>query len=449
MKLHTLQQAAISILGWPIARATAQNRDESSLPPATNNHEVLSQEGTVVEWHRVSVTIQQLVQASMASPHQLEKERLLSVMARQNGVWSPNHPRYRLLDALHGFTKFYEWQRADVDRLRRLYVYVSKAQKKLLEDAVSYSSKFTKVEQNLASNQHLCDNIVQASLQYYDLDITELKKHIREREAEGAQPDGISVAQALKHIVRDWTEEGSRERDKTFACLRRTLEQFFPERNVGNEYVKVLLPGAGLGRLGHEVSRLGGFEVTINEWSMYANAVYRFLETQSTPSSQSFHPFADGWSHHATEENMHRALHFPDASINERDVLMVEGDFTTVFKAHSDHYDVVLTYFFIDTARNLLSYFDTIKDVLKKGGLWINLGPLLYGTSPVVQLSLEDILTVAEKMGFEFLETDAQCGEPTFDSKPTVRSIEASYTFDYKALTKNAYNAQFWVARKV
>lgn len=192
-----------------------------------------------------------------------------------------------------------------------------------------------------------------------------------------------------------------------------------------------------------------GFEVTINEWSMYANAVYRFLETQSTPSSQSFHPFADGWSHHATEENMHRALHFPDVSINERDVLMVEGDFTTVFKAHSDHYDVVLTYFFIDTARNLLSYFDTIKDVLKKGGLWINLGPLLYGTSPVVQLSLEDILTVAEKMGFEFLETDAQCGEPTFDSKPTVRSIEASYTFDYKALTKNAYNAQFWVARKV
>lgn len=84
-----------------------------------------------MEWHRVSVTIQQLVQASMASPHQLEKERLLSVMARQNGVWSPNHPRYRLLDALHGFTKFYEWQRADVDRLRQLYVYVSKAQRKV------------------------------------------------------------------------------------------------------------------------------------------------------------------------------------------------------------------------------------------------------------------------------------------------------------------------------
>ncbi|KAG6069831.1 hypothetical protein E4U16_007330 [Claviceps sp. LM84 group G4] len=326
----------------------------------------------------------------------------------------------------------------------------------LLEDTVSYSSKFTKVEQKLASNQHLCDDIVQASLQYYNLDITELQKHIRDREAEGAQPDGISVAQALKHIVRDWTEEGSRERDKTFACLRRTLEQFFPERNVGAERVKILLPGAGLGRLGHEISRLGaaeqdgpGFEVTINEWSMYTNAVYRFLETQSTPSSQSFHPFADGWSHHATEENMQRALHFPDVSINERDVLMVEGDFTTVFRAHSGHYDVVLTYFFIDTARNLLSYFDTIKDVLKTGGLWINLGPLLYGTSPLVQLSLEDILTVAEKMGFEFLETDAQCGELTFDSKSTVRSIEASYTFDYKALTKNAYNAQFWVARKV
>lgn len=181
---------------------------------------------------------------------------------------------------------------------------------------------------------------------------------------------------------------------------------------------------------------------------MYMNAAYRFLQTQSTASSQSLYPFIDGWSHHATNENMHRSLRFPDVSIEEQKVLMVEGDFTTEFKTCSGHYDVVLTYFFIDTARNLISYFDTIKDVLKEGGIWINLGPLLYGTRPLVQLSLEDIITVSEKMGFEFLETDEQCGVPTFD-KPTIRSLEASYTFDHKALTKSAYNAQFWVAQKL
>ncbi|KAG5986487.1 hypothetical protein E4U54_005389 [Claviceps lovelessii] len=181
---------------------------------------------------------------------------------------------------------------------------------------------------------------------------------------------------------------------------------------------------------------------------MYMNAVYRFLESQPTASSQSFYPFVDGWSHHATDENMHRSLQFPDVPIDKQKVLMVEGDFTTEFRTYSGHYDVLLTYFFIDTARNLMSYLNTIKDVLRQGGLWINLGPLLYGTCPLVQLSLEDILSVSEMMGFQFLETDERCGVPSFD-KPTVRSIEASYTFDCRALTKNAYNAQFWVARKL
>ncbi|KAG6017810.1 hypothetical protein E4U41_004140 [Claviceps citrina] len=394
----------------------------------------------------------------MASRHDLERERLLSAMSTPRGgprTWSPppHHPRHRLLDALHGFARYYERQRADVDRLRCLYAGVSKTQRKLLEDSVSYSSKFVRVEQKLASNQHLCDGIVQASLGFYGIGADELRRHIRDREAEGggAQPDRTAVSQALKHIVRDWTEEGGRERDAPFACLRGALETLFPERNVGGRReVRILLPGAGLGRLGHEISRLGGFEVTINEWSMYMNAAYRFLETQTTALAHSLHPFVDGWSHHATDEDMHRALRFPDVPIHGRSVLLVEGDFTTEFRAQEGHYDAVLTYFFIDTARNLVSYLETIRHVLAEGAVWINLGPLLYGTGPLVQLSLRDLMTVSERMGFRFLETDGRCGGvPTFGGEPTVRSVEASYTFDCRALTRNAYNAQFWVARKL
>lgn len=330
---------------------------------------------------------------------------------------------------------------------------------------MGYSSKFKQVEQKLATNQHVCDDIVQAALSFYNIGMKELQDHIREREAEGRHADKISISQSLKHIVRDWTSEGLNERNTTFACLSNTLEQLYPDRNRLQEDVRILLPGAGLGRLGHEIAHLGGssyyhgnsvaysncctgFEVTVNEWSMYMNVIYRFLETQTTPLSQSVHPFVDGWSHHATGDNMNRAVRFPDVSFSPSRVVMVEGDFTTEFKHQSEHYDVVLTYFFIDTARNLMSYFDTIKDVLRKGGVWINLGPLLYGTRPFLQLSLEDILTVTEAMGFQFLETDAVCGTPTY-SEQTVRSIEAVYSFDHMALTKNAYNAQFWVARKL
>ncbi|KAK2605858.1 hypothetical protein QQS21_003698 [Conoideocrella luteorostrata] len=437
-----------------VCSATSENsaneqQSVAATVPASND----ASPDVVVEGHQVSVTFEQQqqqhqMQVSEASGRDIEKERLLSVMSRNHGTWSSNHPRYRLLDALHGFAKYYERQREDTDRLRGLYKHVSGAQRKFLEEHVSYSSKFKKVEQRLAHNQHVCDDIVQASLQFYNIGMNELQEHMRDREAEGRQADKISISQSLKHIVRDWTEEGSHERDKPFACLLGTLQRLFTERSRIDKPVKILLPGAGLGRLGHDISHLGGFEVTINEWSMFMNTAYRFLETQTRELSQSVSPFVDGWSHHATDANMQRGLRFPDVPIQSQNVLLVEGDFTTEFKNYSQHYDVVLTYFFIDTARNLMSYFDTIKYVLKRGGVWINLGPLLYGTGPFVQLSLEDIVTVSENMGFEFLETEEQCGVPTFGN-PTVRSIKAAYQFDHKALTENAYSAQFWVARKL
>lgn len=189
---------------------------------------------------------------------------------------------------------------------------------------------------------------------------------------------------------------------------------------------------------------------------MYMNIVYRFL-TSSPPTitpanSSTFHPFADSFSHHIRPSQQTRGLSFPDTPIDPSAIVLTEGDFTSVFNTDTDTYDVVLTYFFIDTARNLMSYLDTIKRVLKPGGYWVNLGPLLYGTAPFVQLSLEEIITVSEVMGFNFLEmegekTAEQCGVPTFEGKKTVKGMEAVYSFDNEALTKSAYLAQFWVAQ--
>lgn len=179
---------------------------------------------------------------------------------------------------------------------------------------------------------------------------------------------------------------------------------------------------------------------------MYMNIAYRYIETNRVEDSHALHPFVDSWSHHSTHSNQLRPLTFPDTSLNSTSVVLVEGDFTTVFPQPGE-FDVVVTYFFIDTARNLMSYLDTIKKVLKPGGYWINLGPLLYGTGPFVQLSLEEILIVCEGLGFEFLETDERWGDRTIEGRE-VRGMQAAYGFDDRALTTSAYNAQFWVARR-
>ena len=41
-------------------------------------------------------------------------------------------------------------------------------------------------------------------------------------------------------------------------------------------------------------------------------------------------------------------------------------------------FDCVVTCFFIDTAHNIVEYLEIIHHCLRKGGAWINLGPLLY-----------------------------------------------------------------------
>ncbi|KAL2256806.1 hypothetical protein VTK26DRAFT_1104 [Humicola hyalothermophila] len=335
----------------------------------------------------------------------------------------------------------------------------------MLEREVQYSKKFSDVAERLARNQGLCNSIVRAALDYYRVDRAELDEHTRQMGAAGRGVDRVGVSQALKHFVRDWAAPGAGERDAAFPCITAALTALFPDpgRHAG---VKVVLPGAGVGRLGHEIARLGGFQVTNNEWSMYQNVAYRFLTApgHGERDAHTMHPFVDSWSHHRTTADMLRPVSFPETAVRVRgqddDVVLVEGDFTTAFNSderYEGKVDAVVTHFFIDTARNLMSYLETIRRLLKPSGegYWINFGPLLYGTGPFVQLSLDEIVVMAEAMGFEFLDgvlpADCPCydGEVTLPAKgPAIRGVEAVYGFDERALTKNAYNAQFWVARR-
>lgn len=52
-------------------------------------------------------------------------------MSRKTGKWNTSHPRYRLLEALFGFTKYRERNIAELDRWRSMYSNVKKVQKKV------------------------------------------------------------------------------------------------------------------------------------------------------------------------------------------------------------------------------------------------------------------------------------------------------------------------------
>lgn len=68
--------------------------------------------------------------------------------------------------------------------------------------------------------------------------------------------DHAKVREALKHFVRDWSEEGRRERDRAFGLVLDALKRLESEGHRRRER-RVLVPGAGLGRLAWDISQLG------------------------------------------------------------------------------------------------------------------------------------------------------------------------------------------------
>lgn len=111
-------------------------------------------------------------------------------------------------------------------------------------------------------------------------------------------------------------------------------------------------------------------------------------------------------------------MRFPDICLADEldqraDFSMVAGEFMEVYSKQSgkslsdcpDRWDAVVTCFFIDTAHNIVEYLQTIYAILKKGGIWVNIGPLLYHYADMpdemsIELTWEEVREVATKIGF-------------------------------------------------
>jgi carnosine N-methyltransferase len=77
------------------------------------------------------------------------------------------------------------------------------------------------------------------------------------------------VQSTLKQFVRDWSAEGRAERDMCYKpIMDRLLSLYGSLPRADRGQVKVLVPGAGLGRLAFNVA-LQGFECQGNEFSLY------------------------------------------------------------------------------------------------------------------------------------------------------------------------------------
>ena len=140
---------------------------------------------------------------------------------------------------------------------------------------------------------------------------------------------------------------------------------------------------------------------------------------------------------------MLQGIKIPDVPVDNipstADFSMVAGDFVEVY-SHPDQkgqWDVIVTCFFIDTARNILHYVEVIKECLKPGGVWINLGPLLYHYEGMqgetsIELSFEEVKAICEPH-FEMIQDE---------------TLSCTYTGHLRSMLTYAYTSRFCVWKK-
>jgi N2227-like protein len=115
---------------------------------------------------------------------------------------------------------------------------------------IGYSAKIEMLKEASIANSSVTRAI-------YDLARAEfpcLNTSMTSARARGMKQDIGRVRESLKHLVRDWGSEGARERDVIFAPILAELSKIPPERRSGH---RVLVPGAGLGRLAWEIASMG------------------------------------------------------------------------------------------------------------------------------------------------------------------------------------------------
>eukprot|EP01017_Pseudomicrothorax_dubius_P051369 TRINITY_DN987_c0_g1_i3.p1 TRINITY_DN987_c0_g1~~TRINITY_DN987_c0_g1_i3.p1 ORF type:complete len:422 (+),score=109.32 TRINITY_DN987_c0_g1_i3:115-1266(+) len=257
-------------------------------------------------------------------------------------------------------------------------------------------------------------------------------------------PKDISkMRTTLKQFVRDWSAKGKAERDMCYKPIIDTLIQHFPDAKVNGERTRVLVPGCGLGRLVFDLA-CKGFAAQGNEFSYFmllgSNFILNVVERAEAFEIQ---PFIHNFSNNFETNDPFEPHLIPDVNLKtlipeDSDFSMVAGEFVEVYKAQLNTWDAIATCFFIDTANNIIQYIETIYNILKPGGVWVNFGPLLYHYAELtnecsIELSWEELRHVILQFGFEIKSEEVR---------------QSTYIAEKRTMMSVMYNCIFFVAIK-
>ena len=331
------------------------------------------------------------------------------------------------------------------------------------------------------------------------------------------------VKSMLGQVNREWAASTKNERDVGFQRILRVLNNEREKKedtvnvNVdgnGNDIYEVLVPGVGLSRITLELIQRG-FKCQGNEFSYFMLILSNFLLNYcDKPNEIEIFPFIHQFSNQISRQNQLRRVLIPDISaldvlksikkksLNDNDnndnqsnndlMSIFSGSFVDLYgpnngikdsslydkfkkdsiefrELNENKFDAIVTMFFIDTSTNVIEYLKAIEHSLKKNGVWINFGHLLWhydnnsassssnneensmvisvgegGRKLVVvplkglEMTRDDVVELVKSVGFEFKEYE--------------NNVETTYGNDgvdsERRLAEWLYRCEFWVCNK-
>jgi len=360
----------------------------------------------------------------------------------KTGIVETKEDRDRRLEAEHfldikkSFCGYEDWQRRRFQVKEQDWFSLPDEFIKMIPNM---PQKFKYISFCLKENQKFLDSIVDDDKIRAMMNLDEFEKFENNKPPKLLNLD--KVRSTLHQCVRDWSTLGEPERKMCYDPILRVLCEFYPnESERGN--IKVLNPGCGLGRLTWEIAKLG-FQSQGNEFSYHMLLCSNLILNHAQQENEfQIYPWIDSVTNAWRFRDQCRKISLPDK--NPRSLpqnakfSMVAGEFLEVY-SEENSWDVVVTCFFIDTARNVFDYLKTLSLIIKPGGWWINLGPLLYHFEDMkeasVELTYEELRAIIPQFGFEFFKENL--------------GVSSTYARNELSMLQTAYNSAFMCCQRV
>ena len=270
-----------------------------------------------------------------------------------------------------------------------------------------YKEKVKKVIEGLKTNQAFFTkvaNLYKDTFKYVELTEDYIKTYQR-------QEQSFLSKLFLQLLIREWAEEGQEERQQCFTPIIQELKNYYDYENQSlmEKGVNVLLIGSRFGRMIYELAKLG-YNIEANEKEYLYLFVADYIFNHSKKNENCICPRINSFCSSYTEESVTKKHFFPDVDIYE-DLKNVKKDAIKITKRHfeieyadkKDLFDCVVTVFGTDETKNMINFTEMVHNVLKKGGVWINLGGLnsVFSEYGGFDLTWEEWKHVILKSGFD------------------------------------------------